>query len=1841
MTTLATQDCPHLRGVATVRVINSETGEVKQEVTSQNLVMGSLWDGLFFNSIGNNYYFPSSRFLFQPRCYISTQDWPPNPYEQSVGGVLGTGTNHPDGWLTRGQEQGTGWPYLEIHNLFQVTGTARTFYSLGLIGTITIPTNNYGASGTTLNNHLTRLLLPEPITQGVSDQLDIRYRLYFEEAAGSKTNPVFWAWLLDWAFNTSSQLTYNYNWFRSSGVNLAHGGVGWQNIRSSYNQPNYQVQSYYNGGALALNIKPENFGTSLNEYLGRSFEGDLWRWGTSWQTNRNYGHGIIFNEWWPRGLDVRAYYPQWLGPQQGWGSTSLNWSGSHYHTPAFYASATTEAGPFHNSFNHAADSMKLVYNVNALPRTTWRAVFGGTWAADDRLPLFIRAWWSEGGALNGSAAKYKLAFARTLSTRRGYPYDEAEATWGSGTVEAFQSETDNYSNKRWPGGGIWQRATDLMYGHTEYTNSRFGNLGYYVGGGWTSDGRTTAFNANSDRVTFFDMKKYPGLTMNTWWGYQSGKNGKAAHLGVEWRRLYPLERRVWQGGDIDPNLTKIDWMEPCNGVPGELDEEIALVVDSTSGIYLLNATQNTVTKLTGVTGFFRCSYSRDPATGAPIYVALRLDGSSVGIRTNWGGLAFQGSNDETWGVLGDGDSGVLHASKDLYDFPDRSPYNLATASMGTTRAFVRKRHFGQFRNDLGEFSNSAWLQVGQGSSALTLAGDLTIECWAYQTTRSSYVTLFELGSYTNSILFRIGSGSDAIWTSGAARFGPYTDNTTDLNTWVHWAVTRSGSTVRVFKNGALLTSWTDAATWNPAGNRLHIGARYGSGGENLTGFVSDFRITGAARYTAAFTPPTAHFPWGAAGAATDPFWSQVRVLLPMHARSFGTITGGSGYANGTLSLPLTGGSGSGATAEVVVSGGAVAEVKLVNGGSGYRYGDTLTATLSPVANPTYGQIQALATGVVGGSGYADGTYTGVTLTGGTGSGATANVTVSGGTVSAVVLVAGGTGYVAGNTLSATDANLGGLATGSGFAVQVLSADSAATLSTTPWSLAVETLRSPEPSWWSDGNKDRLIMFKPHYRFPHIFMGIMGTATDYFFVPCHHNARTGASGIQVNQGWWVTSYAFEGEYFGDAGEGSTGINRILVSNMRLSNWRNVLWPDWLTFEPNGLCAWVGGLYAYGYNSTTTGWIIYTADGNFGGVSYDERWGKIPWAAPHGYTGIPNAAGGPPHSTYGEIRSLLSLRRDTARCNMDCPYVIKGVSTESSFAWRQSCQPMTQFGTKAPGSDTSYGSDTTALPTSSAGMAGIYDMVSNGRHLENGVERYKGLIINGGIMGFVSNLFCQRTHAAGTSYQGYPSSWPISPSTDTVILNPMRWDVFGWDAANGQWVREQWAYNYDTLTWQVDPATVFPGRPAPSGGGTHTLPGVTQYPYSGLNVTFADVRPENSVAPTLGEWSGQYAYNGCIMDGVTEYTFSNHLSARPMKQGAIGQVIPADGAIKLPESFSARFQRVEPYDMNMHELYVNGVRAEINTTAGFARPSAGQVAFGNLSHLVFNQADAGKTVTGSYTFLEYAEQDNPLQWARSKVGREPIVQSSANDLLGGSAYKTSATLVAEGWTVQASGNPTTSHVINASAFTAYLPNGFPAIGTVDGPYRVSSGARYAERLAFIQDSVGVHWCNASTTPANSDFGNPATTTSAPTYGSLQLLFSTSHGITDIHWRAWTDGAGKQWLIFRVQWWFSATGNPIVAELWYDVANPWKQEWRQGVWTATNANYTGTLYHGIVHRTNGTGGYYQVGSWPDGTPGQYGSTTNVNTFHLLGGGPEQLAYKRFTIDLDPHNLLGPATP
>lgn len=164
--------------------------------------------------------------------------------------------------------------------------------------------------------------------------------------------------------------------------------------------------------------------------------------------------------------------------------------------------------------------------------------------------------------------------------------------------------------------------------------------------------------------------------------------------------------------------------------------------------------------------------------------------------------------------------------------------------------------------------------------------------------------------------------------------------------------------------------------------------------------------------------------------------------------TFNTLVGGSNYSSATYTgIPLTGGSGIGAIATIVVTTGAVSALTLTTAGSGYLVGDSLSAASSLIGGGS-GFVSTVATVVtlgslVAGSGYSNATYTLIPLTGGTGFGAKATIVVASGIVTSVTITTAGNSYLVGDTLAALNSSIGG---GTGFSIKVVTIDSKFTAS---------------------------------------------------------------------------------------------------------------------------------------------------------------------------------------------------------------------------------------------------------------------------------------------------------------------------------------------------------------------------------------------------------------------------------------------------------------------------------------------------------------------------------------------------------------------------------------------------------------------------------------------------------------------------------------------------------------------------------------------------------------------------------------------------------------------------
>lgn len=87
-----------------------------------------------------------------------------------------------------------------------------------------------------------------------------------------------------------------------------------------------------------------------------------------------------------------------------------------------------------------------------------------------------------------------------------------------------------------------------------------------------------------------------------------------------------------------------------------------------------------------------------------------------------------------------------------------------------------------------------------------------------------------------------------------------TGATTITTGWHHIAVSRSGSTWRVFVDGTLDASGTESATPDSNTQQFTVGRDRSNAARDFNGWIDEFRFTaGVARYTASFTAPSAAF----------------------------------------------------------------------------------------------------------------------------------------------------------------------------------------------------------------------------------------------------------------------------------------------------------------------------------------------------------------------------------------------------------------------------------------------------------------------------------------------------------------------------------------------------------------------------------------------------------------------------------------------------------------------------------------------------------------------------------------------------------------------------------------------------------------------------------------------------------------------------------------------------------------------------------------------------------------------------------------------------------------------
>jgi len=185
----------------------------------------------------------------------------------------------------------------------------------------------------------------------------------------------------------------------------------------------------------------------------------------------------------------------------------------------------------------------------------------------------------------------------------------------------------------------------------------------------------------------------------------------------------------------------------------------------------------------------------------------------------------------------------------------------------TANGDVTQGSFGPFARPDGEWAVSFdgdragsvanYLDTPAGAD-FELDANYTIEGWFFQTVREEGSALFELNDYRSGILFRLGDASsiyDNWYINGTDYDSPA--SSFPLGQWNHFAMTRDGSTNRLFANGVQIATASVSGDINSTQGKLRIGGIQHSTGQQFVGAVSNFRlIKGTALYTSNFTPST-------------------------------------------------------------------------------------------------------------------------------------------------------------------------------------------------------------------------------------------------------------------------------------------------------------------------------------------------------------------------------------------------------------------------------------------------------------------------------------------------------------------------------------------------------------------------------------------------------------------------------------------------------------------------------------------------------------------------------------------------------------------------------------------------------------------------------------------------------------------------------------------------------------------------------------------------------------------------------------------------------------------------
>lgn len=343
----------------------------------------------------------------------------------------------------------------------------------------------------------------------------------------------------------------------------------------------------------------------------------------------------------------------------------------------------------------------------------------------------------------------------------------------------------------------------------------------------------------------FTVEAFVYLTSATTYSLLFGTSGLNMYFGIAVYGVAPLYRlSAYDGTTV---------LEQTAGTSFTLNawNHVAWVRSGTTfTAYLNGASVYSTTNsknITGTTGF--------QVGHSPNYVPYYFAGNISNFRVVKGTAVYTANFTPSTTPLTAITNTSLLVRGDTGAFYDLSNNGNGMTSTGTTEVTTQFKKFG---SESGTYASTGRQSVTNAANLQFGSGDYTIEAWVYRPSAALLRTLLSKGAAATGWLLQINTSQQVIFTVTSTIILTSTA-TISTGTWTHIAVTRSGTSTRLFVAGNLEATATDSTAFSQTEN-LSIGVDR-SNTSGLNGYLDDIRLTkGVARYTATFTPPTATFP---------------------------------------------------------------------------------------------------------------------------------------------------------------------------------------------------------------------------------------------------------------------------------------------------------------------------------------------------------------------------------------------------------------------------------------------------------------------------------------------------------------------------------------------------------------------------------------------------------------------------------------------------------------------------------------------------------------------------------------------------------------------------------------------------------------------------------------------------------------------------------------------------------------------------------------------------------------------------------------------------------------------